>query len=205
MPKRVFRTLKDILALFNDLGVVYRVRTKVDWEPLLKKKLDNSPYYRENKEEFESLVRQYGPKIDRGAMAPVYIRKIDDIIGYGVFASRDISRGDFIGEYAGVVQISGKHTNSFNEDNGYESDYSWYYLDEVDKAPSLEINGRLEGNEMRFVNHGKKPNLCVEHMLYQGQWVLFFTAAKKIKKDEQLLISYGESYWEEEYRKKQTI
>jgi len=30
--------------------------------------------------------------------------------------------------------------------------------------------------------------------------VLFFKTARKIRADEQLLISYGEAYWEEGYR-----
>ncbi len=205
MAKRVFRTRKEIIKLFEDLGIVYRTRTRVDWEPLFDIRLDKSAYYIENKEEFESLARRYGPYVEREAMAPVYIRRIDKTIGYGVFAARDIRRGDFIGEYAGVVQISGKHTDCYDDDKGYESDYSWYYLDEIEKGPELEINGRLEGNEMRFVNHGDKPNLCVEHTLYQGQWVLFFTAAVDIKKDEQLLISYGEAYWDEKYREQLAI
>jgi hypothetical protein len=205
MAKRVFRTRQDILKLFEDLGVVYRSRTKVDWEPLFYISLHKSPYYIENKKEFDSLARRYGPDIDRSALAPVYIRRIDETIGYGVFAARDIRQGDFIGEYTGVVQISGKHTRCFKADKGHESDYSWYYLDTLEKAPSLEINGRLEGNEMRFVNHGETPNLRVEHTLYRGQWVLFFTAATNIKKDDQLLISYGEAYWEEQYRQRQAI
>jgi len=53
---------------------------------------------------------------------------------------------------------------------------------------------------MRFVNHSPAPNLDVEHMLHHGLWVLFFTAAKEIQDGEQLLISYGEQYWEEGYR-----
>lgn len=204
MAKRVFRTQKEIFNLFADLDIIYRPRARVDWKPLFDVRLDKSPYYIENKDEFEALARRYGPEIEQAAMAPIYIRKINKTIGFGVFAARDIRKGDFIGEYAGVIQISGKHTDCY-DDAGYESDYSWYYLDEIKKGPALEINGRKEGNEMRFVNHGERPNLCVEHTLFQGQWVLFFTAAVDIKKDEQLLISYGEAYWDEEYRERQAI
>ncbi len=205
MGESVFRTRMEILDLFKGLGVVYRSRTKIDWEPLFYISLHKSSYYIENKEEFDDLAGRYGPDIDRSAMAPIYIRKIDETIGYGVFADRDICREDFIGEYAGVVQISGKYTHCFKSDKGYESDYSWYYLDNLDKSPALEINARLEGNEMRFVNHGEIPNLRVEHTLYRGQWVLFFTAAVDIGKDDQLLISYGEAYWDPACRKQIAI
>jgi uncharacterized protein len=205
MPRHDYRTRQEILELFEKMGIVYRSRTRIDWEPLSQINLRKSPYYIENRKEFDSLARRYGANIDRATIAPIYIRRIDKTIGLGVFADSDIREGAFIGEYAGVVQIAGKHTCCFKAGKGYESDYSWYYLDKLDKAPSLEINGRLEGNEMRFVNHGEEPNLLVEHTLYRGQWVLFFVAARDIKKDEQLLISYGDSYWEEDYRQRQAI
>lgn len=200
-PDRIYyRSDSEIKALFEKLGVTYLARARVDWEPLYSWRLESSSYYRENRELFERLDQRYGEEIDQARVAPVYIKKIDDAIGYGVFADQLIRAGDFIGEYAGVVQISGKYTHCFSSDSGYESDYSWYYLDELEQAPPLEINGRCEGNEMRFVNHGAEPNLVVEHTLHRGQWVLFFTAGRDIARDEELLISYGTAYWEEGYR-----
>jgi uncharacterized protein len=40
----------------------------------------------------------------------------------------------------------------------------------------------------------------VEHALIDGYWIIFFKAARKIKADEQLLISYGDAYWEDGWR-----
>jgi len=117
-----------------------------------------------------------------------------------VFAAEDINETDFIGEYAGVVQIGDSYEDWTDTSKGYETDFTWYYLDNIKGGPTLEINGRLEGNEMRFLNHGSEPNVSVEHTLLNNQWVLFFTADRDIKKDEQLLISYGEAYWEDGYR-----
>ena len=93
------------------------------------------------------------------------------------------------------MQVSSENSGRTLPEGGYESDFSWYYMDDIQEAPNLEINGRLEGNEMRFVNHGNTPNVEVEHTLHKGQWVLFFTAKQDIQADEQLLISYGEEYW----------
>ncbi len=205
MSNAIYRTKKEIRALFKQLDVKYLPRARVDWEPLLSMDLTESPYYQTNKEIFTTLADRYGSAIEAGALAPIYIKKIDDTIGFGVFADRPIKKYDFVGEYAGVVQISGKYTHCYNADNGYESDYSWYYVDELAQSPSLEINGRFEGNEMRMVNHSTAPNLMVEHTLYQGQWVLFFVAASDIAQDEQLLISYGDDYWEEGWRTKKQI
>ncbi|MDY6824183.1 MAG: SET domain-containing protein-lysine N-methyltransferase [Thermodesulfobacteriota bacterium] len=200
MDTAIYTKKADILDFFSCLNVGYLARTRIDWEPLLSMDLYQSPYYLCNNEEFDFLAYKYGTAIKNARIAPVYIRKVDDRIGYGVFAAENIRKSAFIGEYAGVVQISGKYTHCYYSESGYESDYSWYYPDELEGAPSLEINGRFAGNEMRFVNHAEAPNLNVEHTLYDDQWVLFFTAAQDIGKDEELLISYGEAYWEEGYR-----
>jgi len=195
----MFKTKKEIRDFFKNQGVFYLQRTRVAWKPLLSKKLYKSDYYRENKDEFSLLKRRYAEKIDECHMAPVYIKEIDEDVGFGVFAAATIKKNEFIGEYTGVVQVPDE--NSGQETiNGYESDFSWYYLDKIDDGTILEINGRLEGNEMRFVNHGSEPNVDVEHMLYQRQWLIFFKAAHIILKDEQLLISYGEEYWDDGYR-----
>ncbi|MDY6831659.1 MAG: SET domain-containing protein-lysine N-methyltransferase [Thermodesulfobacteriota bacterium] len=200
MKKGCYRTEKQIHLLFRQLGVLYLPRSRVDFEPLLSARLDRTPYYRANREEFESLARLYGDAIRAAAIAPIYIQRVDDTIGLGVFAAAPIQKDAFIGEYAGVVQVAGKDEPAFTAESGHESDYSWYYLDKPKGLPELEINGRQEGNEMRFVNHGNPPNLKVEHTLIDGQWVLFFVAGRDIEKDEELLISYGNEYWEGGFR-----
>jgi len=164
--------------------------------------LANSPYYLENKELFQEFFIRYHEDIEKGNLAPVYIKGINERLGFGVFAADKIKKDDFIGEYAGVVQIPEKGAGEEIEEGGYESDFSWYYLDKIEGGPELEINGRREGNEMRFVNHSDDFNVDVEHMIHDGHWIIFFKAARDIEKDEQLLISYGEDYWEEDYRKR---
>ena len=199
-PAITYRSREEIRGFFKEQGIVYLTRSRVAWRPLLSRPLHSSPYYLENETHFQELCRHYGDQIRQGHMAPLYIGRIDEDVGYGVFAAADIPAGSFIGEYAGVVQRAKTDAGHPLDAGGYESDYSWYYLDDVPGAPDLEINGRLEGNELRFVNHGDTPNLEVEHTLFQGQWVLFFTAARDIRTDEQLLISYGEAYWEDGWR-----
>ncbi len=200
MSGAIYTTRAEIRALFQELGVTYLSRTRIDWEPLLTMSVTESPYYRAHQKIFDTLAQRYGRDIATGTLAPLYIKKIDETIGFGVFAAEALKKDDFIGEYAGVIQISGKYTHCYQAETGYESDYSWYYVDELEHCPPLEINARREGNEMRLINHSTRPNLAVEHTLYEGQWVLFFIAARDIDKDEQLLIHYGEAYWQEDYR-----
>lgn len=200
MNNGCYRTRKQIQGLFKSLGVTYLPRTRVDFEPLLSVRLDRTPYYRTNLDEFERLVRTYGADIRNAVKAPLYIRRIDDTIGLGVFAAAPIQQDAFVGEYTGVVQVAGKDEPCFAAKTGHESDYSWYYLDKPRGVPDLEINARSEGNEMRFVNHGDPPNLKVEHTLIDGHWALFYIAGRDIKKDEELFASYGNQYWEDGFR-----
>lgn len=193
----VYRTRPEITRFFNRNELVYLERTRVAWRPLLSMDLSRRDYYCENQDFFEETSRRYARLIKDSYMAPVYIRRINDKVGYGVFAGSELDKGAFIGEYTGVIQEAEEKAGHELDEGGFESDYSWYYLEEIEQAPSLEINGRFEGNELRYVNHGNEPNVDVEHALVDGYWVLFFKTARKINADEQLLISYGDAYWED--------
>jgi len=197
---RIYRSKNEILKFFMDQNVKYLDRTRIDWEPLLGMNLENTPYYLENKELFQALFFRYQEDITNCNMASIYIKQIDEQIGFGVFAAAEIPKDAFIGEYAGVVQIPASNAGREMKKGVYESDFSWYYLDQIEGAAELEINGRLEGNEMRFVNHSENFNVDVEHTLFRGHWIIFFKAARTIQKDEQLLISYGDQYWGEDIR-----
>lgn len=198
MPSEIISGRHSVLEFFGIKNIKYLKRCRIEWKPLLKRKLHRSPYYRANREEFLELDSRYGDLIENSVIAPVYIKKINDKVGYGLFAAKDLRQGDFIGEYTGVVRVAEEHTASFG-DGSWETDFSWDYPDETGDVV-LEINGRLEGNELRFVNHGSSCNLAVEHTLHKGQWVIFFIADRDIKRDEQLLVSYGEEYWSGGFR-----
>jgi hypothetical protein len=198
----VYRKEDEILKFFRDQHIVYLKRTRIGWEPLCEMNLTNSPYYLENKELFYELSVRYHESIEKGNLAPIYIKRINERLGFGVFAADEIKKDDFIGEYTGVVQIPEKDAGGEMEEGGHESDFSWYYLDKIKGGPELEINGRLEGNEMRFVNHSDNFNVGVEHTIHDGYWIIFFKAARDIQKDEQLLISYGDDYWDDDCRKR---
>lgn len=198
MEKEIYKTRKEILNFFKENNIKYQDRTKIKWKPILKEKLYNSDYYMENQECFDEITEIYEDQIKSSDMPKIYIKKVSEKIGYGVFAGRGIKKDEFIGEYAGVVQISNPGSFDEKKEAGFETDYTWYYLD--DNFPDLEINGRFQCNEMRFVNHSNKANADVEHTLIDGQWIIFFKAGRDIGKDEEILISYGEAYWDEGFR-----
>ena len=192
-----------VLHFFKEKNIKYLQRSRVEWKPLLSMKLHKSSYYKDNFNEFHKLDLRYGKEIDNHIIASVYIKKINDKVGYGIFAAESIKKDDFIGEYAGVIQKAEKYTEFF-EDGGYETDFSWDYPDETGTV-ELEINGRLEGNELRFVNHNVNHNLNVEHTLHKGQWLIFFTAKQDIEIDEQLFVHYGSEYWSGGFREEEDI
>lgn len=198
MSSEVISGRDQVLAFFRERNIVYLKRCRIEWKPLLKLNLKKSPYYKANKSEFMELDKKYGELIENSRIAPVEIKKINDKIGYGVFAAANLNKGDFIGEYTGVVRESEEYTEAF-EDGSWETDFSWDYPDETGDVV-LEINGRLEGNELRYVNHGQNCNLDVEHTIHDGQWIIFFIANRDIREGEQLFVSYGEEYWNGGFR-----
>jgi len=200
-----YRTREEIIQFFKANGLVYLERTRVKWHPLLSMDLSKRDYYIGNKEYFEETGQKYAYLVEKSYVAPVYIKKIGNKVGYGVFAASELEKDEFIGEYTGVIQKAEEESGRELNEGGFESDYSWYYLEEIKQAPSLEINGRFESNELRYVNHSTRPNIDVEHLLINGYWILFFKAARKIKKDEQLLIDYGEAYWEDGWRQLKSL
>lgn len=200
MKKEIYKTKDEILQFFEAQGLTYLQRTRVDWRPLFSQDFHKRSYFLDNREEFESIHSRYASLIKKKVMAPVYIKRVDEKVGYGVFAEKAIEKDAFIGEYTGVVQEHDEDEPEGDKEHGYPTDYSWYYLDDTKDGTVIEINGLREGNEMRFVNHSDTPNLDVEHVLIDRQWIIFFKANRNIKKDEQLFITYGEAYWEDGFR-----
>ena len=140
----VYRTRAEIARFFKQNGLVYLKRSRVAWRPLLSMDLSRREYYLENRDYFDDIHSRYAPLIKDSRMAPVYIRKIDRKVGYGLFAGADLEKDAFIGEYTGVIQEAEEEAGRELSQGGFESDYSWYYLEEIEAAPDLEISGRFE-------------------------------------------------------------
>lgn len=82
--------------------------------------------------------------------------------GKGVFAKRDIGRGEAIGEYQGPqAQRNGSHV-------------LWI----------SETEGRSGRNALRFLNHSRRPNA-----VFYG-YVLY--ARRKIRPGEEITFDYGD-------------
>ena len=102
------------------------------------------------------------------------------IAGLGLFASRDIKKGELVIEYVGE-KISNKDQDLLNGKYLFEINSRW------------TIDGKARSNIARYVNHSCKPN-C-EPEIRKGR--IFIEAKRNIKAGEELCYNYGKEYFNE--------
>jgi SET domain-containing protein len=196
----IYRKSDERRRFIEASGVQYLSRSIYKDVAVFGKDQKSSPYYQDNREEFETLLREYGEALDDTFVAEVSIRKVSDDVGHGLFAEEDIQPGALIAEYAGIVQPGEDLIPDGEESAGFETDYSWDYPDAWYEDQLYEVNALRMGNELRYVNHSFEPNLAVEHCLMDNRWVIFFVASSFIPKGTQLTVDYGEEYWSGGFR-----
>lgn len=181
---------KDFESLFAKLGVRYLDHLEFE---------DAQTAQEKTNPENNSL---WGESLNQKNQAPVCMQFINDVVGYGVFATENIAKGQFIGEYTGHVhQIKTKSiaiagnandTNLMREvrvKNVALFTYAFHYLD------MLSVDAKVAGNFTRFVNHSYNPNLDIEIIMHKNTRHVVFIANQPIKKGQQLFIDYGIGYW----------
>jgi hypothetical protein len=127
-------------------------------------------------------------EITEGKLAPIIIKWIDPVLGYGAFAAEDIAKGQFIGEYTGVVRQLHRSTPNQNP-------YCFHYPTKLWSMNYFTIDSMEEGNLARFINHSSKPNLKPLCVVDRKLLHLIFVADRSIKQGEQLTLDYGSDYW----------
>ena len=110
-------------------------------------------------------------------MRHLYYVGVSPIHGKGVFAARDINKGEVIGEYASRKT---KQTSLQNK-----------YVVEIFDEHGQFVEYRLGTNNLKFVNHSPDPNLDM------GGDDLKLVALRDIKKDEELTWYYGDEFEED--------
>ena len=108
------------------------------------------------------------------------IRKSAPGLGHGLFATRAVSKGDFVIEYTGN-SISTKVADALSTRYLFEIDSKW------------TIDGSVRSNIARYINHSCDPNCEAE--ILDGR--ILITAARDIEKGEELTMDYGEEYFDE--------
>lgn len=187
-----FEGRESIRRLFDQLGVRYIEHTLFSKECLDYLFVEKEDYleYRKDPKRYDDAISRYRALVQMGHVAPVYVKWISEEVGYGLFASKDISAGDLIGEYAGVV-VPKKMIK----------DKSWAWKYPIRGKFSERFSGRVSvnagemGNELRFINHSDNRNTSPIMVHNADTWVSCYYARKAIRKDEELTVNYGKRYW----------
>ncbi|ETX07834.1 MAG: hypothetical protein ETSY2_08890 [Candidatus Entotheonella gemina] len=108
---------------------------------------------------------------------PLVIFKKSKIHGIGGFARADIQRGIRIIEYVGPKLAKAEAQAELEKQNSYI-----FTLDD-----DYDIDGSVEWNLARFINHGCQPN-CEAEIDRDRIWIL---ARRSIKAGEELTYNYS--------------
>ena len=111
---------------------------------------------------------------------PFEVRR-SKIQGRGVFATRDIRKGEELVEY------KGEHIDDAEADRRYpfeDNERHHTFLFQLDDGSIIDAG--VHGNAAKYINHSCDPN-C-EAVEYDGR--IFIEALKNIKKGEELVYDY---------------
>lgn len=144
--------------------------------------LIDPPVHKQYKPSFSEL------KAIAGKTAPIYVQKVSQKVGYGLFARETIKKGTPVGEYAGVVRRGNDKADRLN---AYTFVYDpWNHF-------KMVVDAEKSGNYMRFANHSaKNPNMEAK-LVYREKsrrWHVLLIAKKDIRRGDQLLFNYSNGY-----------
>lgn len=134
------------------------------------------------------LFESHKEKIKNGYVCESTIKWIDERTGYGLFTDRPINKGEFVGEYAGLLLIRQILSR-------IRGDYCMRYPKLSFGLSYYTLDAEKMGNEVRFINHDYVPNLQPMSALENGFCHCVLIALRDIKAGEQLTYDYGEDYW----------
>lgn len=112
---------------------------------------------------------------------PLLVRK-RSLSGLGLYATKDIKKGDFIIEYTGEM-IS---TEEADRRGGQ-------YLFTLNKDFTLDAKGRE--HFARYINHSCRPNAEAE--FDEDDLKMNILAKRNIKAGEEVTYDYGKEFWNE--------
>lgn len=116
-------------------------------------------------------------------IAPVEIRKVNDQIGFGLFATEYLRGGAWVGEYTGIIRAC---TLFSPKTNAYSFRYPLYRT----FWTIYSIDAKEYGNETRFMNHSLKPNCEAVAIFREGLYHMVIRTLTEIEKDEELVFDY---------------
>jgi len=122
-----------------------------------------------------------------GPQYPLYIVKQSSIHNRGVFAARDIAKGERVIEYAGekITKAESHRRGMAHYHDASRTGNGAVYLFTLNKKH--DVDGSMEWNVARLINHSCDPN-CEAQIIRGRIWIV---ARRKIKKGAELSFDYG--------------
>lgn len=118
---------------------------------------------------------------------PLYIIRESSIHNRGVFAARDINKGERVIEYQGekITKAESERRGQAHMDEAAKSGRGAVYLFILNKKHDLD--GSMDWNLARLINHSCNPN-CEAQIIRGKIWIV---ARRKIRKGDELSFDYG--------------
>jgi len=111
----------------------------------------------------------------------VILAKVNDNVGFGVFAAKDFQEGDYVIRYGGCFTKSDKiKDKSYNMASGIDG---------------VGLDARKFRNLGGMINHCPSPNCETQCIFDRGAEQAVIIATTSIKKGHQILIDYSKNYW----------
>lgn len=110
--------------------------------------------------------------------------------GNGVFAKKDIMKGEDLGYYTGEI-ISEEEFHKRYDDEGY-GEYVLYLSDPNKKGKFLYVDSKYYSNWVSRINASRKTGKRA-NVYWDTEGHVF--ACRNIKEGEELLVNYGSEYW----------
>jgi len=132
----------------------------------------------------------FDKEIQWGLHPRIAVQRVNEEIGYGVFASERILSCAFLGEYTGlIVERKRKHAR--------ESKYCVRYTCWPLGKRAYVIDAEKMGNFTRFINHSDQPNAGLVCVYWRGLPRLIFVSLKEIAEGSQITFDYGRIFWKQ--------
>ena len=211
-------SLNELEQFFD---IIYRSELIFPSEEFRKEVAKNCPYLLRSQWVAKNVRGNYNwEKLLANEIPPMVIKWIDNTVGYGVFAGKDLDAGTLIGEYTGVVrrlyrsskEVSGVKDYSkltyavglsqsptaqvIFEQSLSDNSYCFHYPTRFWSWKYFAIDALNQGTITRFLNHSDNPNLDPICFIDDDKILhLMFITNKPIREGTQITFNYGEDYW----------
>lgn len=119
------------------------------------------------------------------------------IYGLGAFATENIVKGRFIGEYVGEINISEweDHKIFIRKHIGLNYSFGFNDDDDLPDFSYIELDSARVGNETRYINHAENANTIAKYIFSRGDMRIGIFASDRIEKGKELYLDYGTAYF----------